>query len=81
MKITLESTSRASEPVAIRCKDAGVLRKANGHPPNQDHFKLRWVNSTGQTGEIRRNGFELIHCKKVGVQCPRIDADVSGIEF
>jgi len=42
MNVLLEVPSHEAETVDLRHDDLGVLRKANGSPPNQGRSELCW---------------------------------------
>ena len=65
MNTLLEAPAHEAETVDPRDDDAGVVRKANGSPPNQGRSELRWLKAIVRTIDSRRDNLERMHWKKV----------------
>jgi len=63
LSTVLEAPAHKSETLDLR--HDGVVRKANGCPPNQDRSELRWLKVTVRASDSRRDNLELTHWKKV----------------
>jgi hypothetical protein len=65
MNTLLEAPAHEAETVDLRPGDVGVVRKANGSPPNQGRSELRWLKATVRTIDSRRDNLERTHWKKI----------------
>lgn len=65
MNTLLEAPAHEAETAGLRPDDAGVVRKANGSPPNQGRSELRWLKATIRTIDSRRDDLERTHWKKI----------------
>ena len=65
MNTLLEAPAHEAEAIDLRPDDAGVVRKANGSPPNQGRSRLRWFKATVRTIDSRRDALERMHWRKV----------------
>jgi hypothetical protein len=65
MNTLLEAPAHEAETVDLRPDDVGVVRKANGSPPNQGRSEWRWLKATVRTIDSRRDDLERTHWKKI----------------
>jgi hypothetical protein len=65
MNTLLEAPAHEAETADLRHDGAGVIRKANGSPPNHACSGLRWLKATVQTIDSRRDRLERKRWKKV----------------
>ena len=65
MNTLLEAPAYEAETVDLRHEDVGVVRNANGSPPNQGNPVPLWLKARARTIDFRRDDLERTHWKKV----------------